>query len=115
MNPWTVFSKLGEHVYLVTATRGELDRSTGLRPTTYKYERSLALVGSKKYGFEFHLKLEENMIVLPKKADIVVIGSDAFKTELVGSHGGMYIHQLNKVVSHELKSIVDSIPKSSGG
>ena len=115
MNPWTVFANLGEHVYLVTATRGELDRSTGLRPTTYTYERTLALVGSKKYGFEFHLKLEENMIVLPKKANIVIIGSNAFKAELIGSHGGMFIHQLDKVTSHELKSIMDSIPQPSGG
>lgn len=114
MNHWTVFRNQAKHIYSVTETKGELNRTTGTRPTTYQYKRVLALLGTKNYGFSMHLNLDESMIVLEEEADLVVIGSQAYKAELKGSLGGLFVHKIDKVTGNELRLIVDSIPTTVG-
>jgi len=110
MSSWTVFRNQGTRIWVVTRQKGEMDLETGIRPVAYQFERELALVGSKKYGFSLHLQLDESHIVLTKKANLVVIDREAYDATLEGSLGDMFIYKIDKVKGNEYHSIVAAIP-----
>ena len=114
MSIWTILRDRGENIYKVSVEKGELDRSTGLRPPTYRYERILALLGSKNFGIQLHMQLEENMVILESSAEYLVIGRKAYKTEIVSTIAGMYIYKIDKVTGNEYNSIVDHAPPEGG-
>jgi len=110
MSSWTVFLNLGKRIWTVTRQKGELDLDTGISPVTYQFKRELALVGSKKYGFSSHLKLDESQIALAKKVELVVIDREAYDATYVGSLGELFVYKIDKVSGNEYHSIVAAIP-----
>lgn len=110
MDNWTVFLDQGTRIWTVKRQKGEMNLETGIRPVTYQFKRELALVGSKKYGFSSQLHLDESHIVLPKKAELVVIDEDAYDLTLEGSLGKSYVYKIEKVKGNEYHSIVAAIP-----
>jgi hypothetical protein len=114
MNFATVFRIHGTWVYLVQEQLGELDLETGLRPPLYRYERVRALIGTKNYGWQMHISLDESNIVLPKQADLVVVGDEAYRLTDVSFNHGVFIYHKDKVQGDELRSIVDRVPTKSG-
>lgn len=109
----TVFKVMGTWINIVTVEKGALDLETGKRSKIYSYSRALALIGSKNFGFQLHLKLDETMIAMQKQADLILIGEEAFKLELLSSNYGVYIYKKDKVVGDELRSIVGGVPPKS--
>lgn len=113
MNLAPVFQVHGTWIYLVKEQIGELDLETGSRDKTYRYERVKALIGTKNFGLQMHINVDESMIVLPKKANLVVIGDQAYKLTLVSSAFGVTFYRKDKVSSDELRSIVGGVPTKS--
>lgn len=107
-----VFKNLGKFVFLVKEEAGDLDLETGLRPKYYEYERVLALIGSRNYGLQLHMTIDESMVVLPKQAKFIIIGDQVFKLNLKSSAFGVFIYEKDKVDSHEFRLILDGVPKA---
>ena len=108
-----VFSAHGTWIYLVMEEIGELDLETGLRPKTYRYERVRALLGTKNFGFQFNINLDESMVILPKDANLVVVDDQAYRLTSVSSAYGLFIFKKDKVSGDESRSIVGGIPSTS--
>ena len=109
----TVFRNHGKHIHIVKETVGALNVETGIRPTSYQYKRVLALVGSKNFGFDLHIKLDETLIILTETADLVIIGETAHKTVLKGNLDSAFVYHIDKVVGDELRSIMAGVPPES--
>lgn len=103
----TVFNNQGRFVYLVKKIEGDLDLDTGKRNIEYKFERVRALVGVRNFGFQMHLNLDESMIAIPKKADLVIVDQSVHKLVLLESAFGIYIYKKDVVTGNELRSILD--------
>lgn len=109
-----VFRIHGTWVYLVQEQLGELDLETGLRPPQHRYERVRALIGTKNFGLQMHINLDESKIALPKQANLVVVDKQAYRLTDVSFNYGVYIYHKDKVQGDELRSIVDGVPTKSG-
>lgn len=109
----TLLKHRGMHVHKIILETGDLDVETGESRITFRSERIRAVVGPKNYGFQMHMQLNENMIILDSQADLIVIGDSAYITKLVAAVKGVYIHKLDKVKGNEYQSIVDSLPAES--